>query len=120
MKYLKPILPVVLFFALSIGFTGTLMTGCTTSHQQIAYNTVWSLEKLTTTTYDGYLGLVIDGALSTNSVPNISRKYNTTQLAILVALDGVQYNTNALAPHNLVVTVNDFVNLVNDIKKDIQ
>lgn len=93
-----------------------LCAACNTSQQRIAFNTLYSVEKATTAAYDGYLDSVIKGVTPTNGVPKVSRAYNHFQSSFVVALDGVQFNTNALAPASLVVEAQDVVNLINNWK----
>lgn len=95
-------------------------SGCKTSQQQTAYKTIYSLEKATTAAYDGYLDLVIAGKVGTNDMPKLAKAYNSFQAAELIALDAVQFNTNALAPANLVIESRDIINFINKIRKDIK
>lgn len=89
-----------------------VLPACTTNQQTAGFNTLYSLQKVTTGAYDGYIGQVIQGTVPTNDVPVISKSYNTFQAAMLVALDGVQYNTNALASENLINLSQDLMNLI--------
>jgi hypothetical protein len=109
---------IAITLAVALGqFVGS---GCTTAQQQTTYNSLFTVEHTVVSTYDGYLDLVIKGSVSTNGLPSVSKSYNTFQGAYLVALDAAQFNTNALAPANLITEAGDFVNLVNVIKKDIK
>jgi hypothetical protein len=92
------------------------VSGCTTNQQKISYNTLYSIENTTTAAYVYYVDGVISGKYSTNSLPKISHDYNVFQAAVGVALDGVQYNTNALAPINLQTEAGDIINLINQAK----
>jgi hypothetical protein len=99
-------------------FTPVLFTGCKTkTPQTIAYNTLYSVEKVTVGAYDAYADQIIKGNVSTNGLPQVSSKYNHFQLAYLIALDGVQWNTNAIAPNALIVESNDIINLINSFTK---
>lgn len=100
-----------LLFLLAIGLC-SLPQGCTTNQQTIGYKTIYSLESGTTATYQGYLDLVIKGQVPTNDVPKVAKAYNIFHSAAMVALDGVAYNTNALASSSLVVEAQDVVNLI--------
>lgn len=97
--------------------SGALVTGCNTSQQKVAYNTIYSVEKGVTASYDGYLDTVITGKTPTNSVPAVSKAYNHFQGGVLIALDAVQFNTNALAPANLVQEGADVINLIGTFNK---
>lgn len=95
---------------------GIAVHGCTSGPQRVAYNTLWSVEQTTTAAFDNYLQQVIKGNVSTNDLPNISQKFNAFQASMQVALDGVQYNTNAIAPANLQVLSADIINLIHAVK----
>jgi hypothetical protein len=105
----------LLIGALALGVISfaLLFTGCKASQQRVAFNTLYSVEKATTGAYDGYIGSVLKGASTTNGVPAVSRAYNKFQSSFVVALDAVQFNTNALAPASLVVESQDVINAIN-------
>lgn len=98
----------------------TVIVGCKSSQQQTAFDTLYSVEQVTVSAYDSYVTLVIQGTVSTNGVPQVSKAFNTFQASCLIALDAVQYNTNALCPPDLLVESQDVVNLITDIKKDLK
>lgn len=87
-------------------------TGCTAPQQRIAYNTLYSVEKTAATSVDAYFDAVVAGRASADGVPRVSAAYNRFRLSLLLALDAVQFNTNALAPEALVIESQDLVNLV--------
>jgi hypothetical protein len=93
-----------------------VLIGCTTSQQSTAFKTLASAEATVNLANDSYQTLVIKGAIPTNTVPQVSKLYNDFQASELLALDAVQFNTNALSPTALVVEGQDFVNLINSIK----
>jgi hypothetical protein len=100
----------------AIGVAGALIVGCTTSQQKAAVNSLYSIDQTTTAAVDAFDTLVIQGQVPTNDVPKISKAYNDYHAAFLIAVDAVQYNTNAIAPPNLVIEANDIVNLINTVK----
>jgi hypothetical protein len=105
-------------FALICGvsvFNLTILSGCKTSQQRIAYNTLHSVQTVTVGAYDGYIAAIISKKIPGDDLPAISRKFDTFQAAFRVALDAVQYNTNALAPDNLTVISGDLINLINAV-----
>lgn len=108
----------VLFLLGCISFIAlpVVMTSCTTSQQRVSYNTIYSLEKGATSAYDAYLDQVVSGKAPTNSLPAISKAFNKFQASALLALDAVQFNTNALAPASLTVESQDLINLITQIK----
>lgn len=89
-----------------------LIAGCTTTQQTTAYKTLYSVEHTTVSAYDGYIDTVIKGQTSTNQVPTVAKAFNTFQASYIIALDAVQYNTNALAPAALVQESQDVIGLI--------
>jgi hypothetical protein len=92
------------------------VVGCVTTPKQAAFNSLYSVEKLTTGAYDGYIDSVLNGQSTTNGVPRVSSAYNKFQSSFVIALDAVQFNTNALAPTSLVIESGDVINLINQFK----
>lgn len=111
-------LPLVLTLAIALvcGGLATFTTGCNTSQQQIAFNSLYTVEHTTVAAYDGYISGVIGGTVSTNGVPRVSKAFNTFQASFIVALDAAQFNTNALAPANLVTESQDVLSLITTVK----
>lgn len=99
-----------------IGAALLIVVGCTTTQQTTAFKTISSAEATVNLANDSYQSLVIKGAIPTNDVPKVSHLYNNFQAAELIALDAVQFNSNAISPSSLVVEGQDFVNLINSIK----
>lgn len=91
--------------------------GCTTTQQRATYNSLYSLEKTTSTIVDGYFAMVINGSVPTNGVPQVSTLFNKFQASFLLALDAAQYNTNAMAPAALQVESQDLINLITILRK---
>lgn len=105
------ILPVLLVCGL-LSFAG-----CAGTPQQTAVKTLGTIQTTTIGAYDGYLAGIVAGTVKTNDLPDISKKFNLFQASFLVALDGVQYNTNAIAPENLQVISTDLLNLLTKAEK---
>ena len=93
-----------------------ILIGCTEPAQKTAYNTIYSLESSTTAAYSGYIDAVIKGIVSTNSVPAVRKAFDNFQAAATTATDAANFNTNALAPPNLVTLAADVVNEINVAK----
>lgn len=93
-----------------------IIIGCNTSQQTTAYNTIFSLQRTVSASYSGYLDATIKGSVSTNSLPKISKAFNDFQAAAQVAMDAVQYNTNALASPALLTEGQDVINLIKTAK----
>lgn len=105
-----------LIISTMLGFALLSIPSCTTNQQRIAYNSLYTVEKTTTGAYDGYIDSVIKGVTPTNGVPKVSGLYTKFQASFLVALDAVQFNTNAVAPASLVIESQDVVNLILNLK----
>ena len=116
MNKIKRLFGIALLFAGLISCPVLLTPGCTTSQQETSFNTIYTLEKATTAVYDSYIQQVIFGSIPTNDVPKVSQSFNAFQASMLVALDTVQFNTNALAPANLVIASEDLIRLVRAIE----
>lgn len=91
-----------------------LIAGCVAG-QKAAYNTLYTIQKAVQSADDAYLDGVVHGIIPSNNVPSVSRKYNHFQAGYLIALDAVQFNTNALAPAALVIESADFVAFVTSV-----
>jgi len=94
-----------------------LFIACNTNQQHIAYTTLYGLEQGVSAAYSSYLNLVIKGSLPTNDVPKVSKAFNTFQASSLVALDAVQFDTNAIAPPNLITEGQDVIHLISTVTK---
>lgn len=94
-----------------------LLTGCTATQQRVSYNTLFSVEHSVSAAVDAYDGAVISGSVPTNAVPLVSRAFNQFQASMLIALDAVQFNTNAIAPPALAVEAQDLIHLITTIKE---
>jgi hypothetical protein len=111
----SPPLPLILLPFL-IGSLLIATPGCAfirnSTPQKIAVTSIGTVQTATIAAFDGYMDAVIKGTLKTNGVPKVSAAFNHFQSATLVALDGVQFSTNALAPASLVITSQDVLNLI--------
>lgn len=94
-----------------------VLTGCKGTPHKQAVNTLFTLQATTVAAYDGYIGEVIAGRVKTNGLPTVSRKFNQFQASTLVALDAVEWNTNALAPNSLLLLSGDLLNLIATFSK---
>lgn len=94
-----------------------LETGCNTTQQTIAYKTLYSLEQATTAAFDAYAGQVIKGTIPTNSLPQVSAKYNQFQAGMTLAVTLARNNTNALASASLAQESSELISLIQSITK---
>jgi hypothetical protein len=94
-----------------------VLSGCTTSQQTVAGKSLYTLEHTTTSAYDAYAIGVIKGTIPTNSLPQVSAKFNQFQAGMTLAITLAQNNTNAIAPANLIVESQELLSLINSITK---
>lgn len=78
-----------------------IVTGCNTTQQKQTVNTLFTIGKSVNVTYAGYMDLVVEGKVSTNSVPKVAKAYNTFQGAFNAAVSMVAGNTNAVPPQSV-------------------
>ena len=102
MKKLFPILALVLL-------------GCA-SQSKLLYNTLASVESVTTGAFNGYLNLSVTGKIPTNSVPTISRDYNNFQALWATAVAVAQFQTNTIAPGPVVTASSNLLYEINVAK----
>lgn len=65
------------------------------SQSRVTFNTLASVQTVTTGAYNSYLDLVIQKKLPTNSVPIVSKDYNLFQVVWGATVIVAQWNTNA-------------------------
>lgn len=94
-----------------------LVTGCGTTAQQVAYKSIYSVQKATVNSYEAYLEGVISGQLATNHVPVVSKRFNEFQAATLAAASAAQWNTNAPASEQMARLSADLINLIQTITR---
>ena len=81
--------------AVSVALLIGLM-GCVSASKTV-YNTLASVQATTSGAYSGYLDLVVQGKLSTNSVPMVSKDYTIYQAVWNSAVSVAALGTNAPA-----------------------
>lgn len=113
MRFIRLILLAALVYCGAVALIG----GCTTSQQTVAVKTLGTVQKITLAANDEYYALVIHGIVKTNGLPAEASLFNKFQASFLIALDAVQYNTNALAPASLQQESTDVINLINILKE---
>jgi hypothetical protein len=104
----KLILPLLIVVALA--------WGCSTSQRRATYNSLATVGHTTDAAVKSYLDLVIQGQVSTNSVPTVAKNYQTFQAAFNAAVALAQFNTNAVAPPNVVALSGVVINSINTAK----
>lgn len=110
--YLIAILGALSFAAMPVAFVG-----CAPTAQQVAYKSIYSVQKATLNSYEAYISAVINGKLATNHVPDVSKRFNEFQAASQVAITAAQWNTNAPASEQLSRMSADLINLIATITK---
>jgi hypothetical protein len=97
MKKLLLIMALVLGTALVVPTTGCK----TTTGKTVVYNSLYTVEKVTTAAYDAYSTGVIKGTWPITGVAKVSAAYNQFQNGVQVALQAAQFNWQAPAPVDL-------------------
>lgn len=93
-----------------------VMGACSTSQRRVTYNSLASVGYTTDTAVQGYLDLVVLGAVSTNSVPTVMKSYTTFQAAFNSAVAIAQFNTNAPAPSSVLRLSSDVLSDISAVK----
>jgi len=106
MKHIKSIAAV-----LAVAF----LIGCA-SQSKVLYNTLASVQVATTGAYNSYLDLVVQGKLTTNSVPVISKDYNLFQQVWSAAVYVAQWQTNSAVPQSVLDASSKVVTDINAAK----
>lgn len=97
---------------ISLIVLSVIIIGCSSTQRRIAYNTLYSVHVATDGTFNGYMNEVVNDRLPTNNLPKIAHHYAQFQAGWNSALYIARFNTNALAPEN-VLKLSDIV--INDI-----
>lgn len=113
MKKLLSLVVVSLFVCAPLA----IFVGCNAPQQRIAFNSLATVQVVTVAAYDGYLDQVIGGIVPTNDMARVKNQFNSFQSAYRLALDAVEFNTNALAPASLQTLSGDLLNLITTITK---
>lgn len=74
--------------------------GCASQSRKL-YQSLATVEVVTTGAFASYLDLVVTGKLSTNSVPVVSADYNAFKQVWSAAVVIAQWQTNSVAPANV-------------------
>lgn len=86
--------------------------GCTTPQQTATYNSLYTIEQTADNSYKAYVDLIIQGKISTNSLPQVAHIYNDLHGAIILANTINQAGTNYLVPANITMELTELVNLI--------
>lgn len=87
---------------LTLPVIALLMFGCSTAQRRIAHNSLATVGLTTDAAIKSYLDLVIQGQVSTDSVPVVARDYQIFQGAFNLALVAAQRDTNAIASAEVI------------------
>ena len=98
MKKLLLIVALVLGTALVVPTTGCK----TTTAKTVVYNSLFSVEQVTTSAYDAYLDGVIKKTWPQSGVAKVSSAYNQFQAGMQTAVAAAQFNWAAPAPVDAV------------------
>lgn len=103
------------FKSLAAVFAVALLIGCA-SQGRLLYNTLASVQTVTTGAFNSYLSMVVKGTIATNSVPTISKDYNNFQMLWSAAVAVAQFNTNTVAPAPVVAASSNLLYEINVAK----
>lgn len=87
--------------SLAAVFAVAFLIGCA-SQQRVTYNTLASVQVATTGAYSSYLDLVIQGKVTTNSVPTVSKDYDIFQTVWNGAVVVARWATNSPASQQVL------------------
>lgn len=73
------------------------IVGCASQSRSL-YNSLATVEVVTTGAYSSYLDLVVSGKLPTNNVPVVSMDYNNFKAVWSAAVVVARWDTNSTAP----------------------
>lgn len=82
--------------SLSAVFAVAILIGCVSASKTV-YNTLASVQVTTSGAYSAYLDLVVQGKLTTNSVPLVSKDYTIYQTVWNTAVSVASLGVNAPA-----------------------
>lgn len=91
------------------------IVGCASQSKTI-YNTLSSIQITTSGAYNAYLDLVVQGKLSTNSVPVVSRDYTAFQAAWNGAVAVAAMGINSPPTQPVVDASTKVINDINQLK----
>lgn len=89
--------------------------GCVSQSRKL-YQSLATVEVVTTGAFSSYLDLVVTGKLSTNSVPTVSADYNAFKQVWSAAVVIAQWSTNAVAPANVTAASTKVLTDINAAK----
>ena len=92
-----------------------LAVGCV-SQSRATFNTLASVQTVTTGAYNTYLDLVIQHKIPTNSVPQVSKDYNFFQTVWTATVIVAQWNTNNPPTQVVMDAAQKVVNSINTAK----
>lgn len=95
------------------------LAACVTKTRTV-YNTLFSVESATTTAVDGYYSYVAKqytggNYAATNDVPRVNQAYNQFQSGLLVALKNVNWQSNTVAPFDVIAASLGVQNLIKQL-----
>lgn len=108
----------IALLAVAVSVSSLVVVGCLSpSAQKVAVNTIFSVQSATHAAYETYIVAVGKGAVATNGVPSVVHALVKFDASTVVALDAVQFNTNAVAPPFLSQSSQDLINLITKLSK---
>ena len=95
----------------------TAIAACTTTQQRKTYNTLYTVGQSVDTAYKGYNDLLVTGQIRPVNYKKVSTAYSDFQVYYKTAVQVFNYNTNAVAPQELIVKAAETVTIINEGKQ---
>lgn len=89
--------------------------GCASNNRKL-YQSLATVEVVTTGAFASYLDLVVTGKVATNAVPVVSADYNAFKQVWSAAVVIAQWNTNSVAPANVTAASAKVLTDINNAK----
>lgn len=102
-----------------IKYTGTILflvaiIGCATNRR--VYNTLASVDQVTTSVVSGYFEAVAKKQASISGVPAVAAAYDNYKVIFSTAVAVAQFNTNTIAPPSVTQASTEVINAVSKAK----
>lgn len=94
-----------------------MLLACTTTQKQVAYKTLYSVAKSTEAAYSAYNDMVVSGAISPSTLPQVAKAYRSYQTAFLKAVDAAEGDLNQYTPVEVVELSASLVRMIDDLRQ---
>lgn len=94
-----------------------VLVACTMTPMRKTYNTIYSVEAVTSAAVDGYFDSVAKGKVKTNGVPVVAKAYDGFQAVVHEAVTLMLGNTNAPATPALRLESQKVLNAIDQARQ---